>query len=137
MNYMRGLYSFYASIIILFITLALIPFVFNFFSDRALMLRDYYMEEYIESSYEYKYKIGYLILDSNRLVVYNRGLIEINITQVLIEGKVVNWSLIIYRDGWVDDTVIYPGELGILSVDGLLNGRLTIVSGSRLIFIDL
>ena len=103
------------------------------------MIERHYLEQYAESAGMLAYKIGYLPLDNNRLAIFNRGTGEIHVERVMLEGSPINWSLIVYRGGWIEDDVIYPGELGILTLDGVVDmkGRLTIISRGIYVFIDI
>jgi len=135
----KGLYSFYASIIIFFIIISLLPVLFTFFNNRVTMVERHYLDQYAKSAGMLAYKIGYLALDNNRLAIFNRGTSELYVERVMLEGSPINWSLIVYRGGWIEDDVIYPGELGILTLEGVVDikGRLTIISRGIYVFINI
>jgi len=103
------------------------------------MVERHYLDQYAKSAGMLAYKIGYLALDNNRLAIFNRGTSELYVERVMLEGSPINWSLIVYRGGWIEDDVIYPGELGILTLEGVVDikGRLTIISRGIYVFINI
>lgn len=130
---MKGLSTFIAHLIMIVIILSLFPLIYYSTVNPSKLENTAVVEQYNMLREMGSQKLGFTLLNSTRILVYNYGSHDILVRKIYIDDVPVEYSIKVYLNGsWMVSNVIPSRCLGILSLDIPINKSLVIVGDCRI-----
>ncbi len=125
---MKGLTNFASAIILLFIIISLFPILYSIFNSEAYTEKSLVAEALSSSIKRGEIKLGYKLISTDTLLVYNFGSHSLSLDKVLVNGQPRNVSVLVFNGStWIRSDSIPPSKLGIITFDEPVDNYLTLV----------